>query len=173
MAALHHWWLFPSGIKLNGRRIWEFEVSGWEPKCQIERVQASVIEGDQTDSTKPKVLMDAHTIMNCNRWNAVLNKEEYITIHHRHAVCAFNFTGVYFCFFKVLNVLIGAFLACCIHLLVVFFLPFLCGTSEWMKISKLDWMKCKGLFIGGVLALQTARWCTIDTLKAGIVHPKI
>ncbi len=34
-------------------------------------------------------------------------------------------------------------------------------------------MECKGLFIGGVLALQTARWCTIDTLKAGIVHPKI
>jgi len=36
-------------------------------KSQIERVQASVIEGDQTDCTKPKVLMDAHAILNCNK----------------------------------------------------------------------------------------------------------
>lgn len=138
MAALPHWRLFPSGIKLNGRRIWECEVSGWEPKCQIERVQASVIEGDQTDSPKPKVLMDAHAIMNCNRWNAILNKEEYITIYRQHAVCAS---------LRSLMFWIGTFLACCIHLLVVFFLCFLCGTSEWLNIYQFDWMKCKGLFI--------------------------
>lgn len=40
---------------------------GEKPKCQIERVQACVIEGDQTDSTKPEVLMDAPAIMKCNR----------------------------------------------------------------------------------------------------------
>lgn len=78
-------------------------------------------------------VMDVRAIMKCNGWNAVLEVEEYITIHHQHAAEAFNFTAVYFCL-KIFHLLARSLYETYLSLCLCVFLRFL---LEWANDRKL------------------------------------